>query len=188
MLSYVLSQVCVSIAMGTLGASYFVKKRNIILILNVICSLFFSLSYLFLGAYAACFINAFGIVRIAWFYFDDKKEKTDYVSLIVICVCLFAGGIWTYRLWPDALVIVQGLIFTYSLWQKNVSVYLWIAPISNSLYVVYNIAYRSLLGSIFQIVLFILSVIALIRLIMNKNKKNEIINDKLEENVEGGNL
>ena len=74
MVTYILSQVFVVIAMGFLGTSYFVKNKKVILILNFFCSIFFALEYFFLEAYTAAIVNLISLIRIPWFYFDEKFQ------------------------------------------------------------------------------------------------------------------
>ena len=174
MLKYILSQVFAATAMSFLGTSYFVKDKKRVLILNIFCSIFFALEYFFLDAYAASIINLLNLIRIPWFYFDDKYNKKDYVSLIVISLIVICCGIWTYRIWPDILIIVQGVLFTYSIWQKNVAVYRWIAPFSSGLYVAYNILYVNYLGILFESTLMIVAIIAVVKMYVGKNKKQDL--------------
>ena len=195
MLNYVLSQVFVVIAMACLGASYFVKSKKYILILNLLCTIFFAVEYLFLEAYAACAINLISLIRIPWFYIDERYEKKDYISLIVISAIVIGCGIWTYKWWPDILVIFQGVLFTYSIWQKNVAVYRWIAPISSALFVIYDVMYKNILGIVFESCLVVMAIVSIIKMYVDKKKSKttDLSDNKSEENsdeikTEAGNV
>ncbi len=181
MLSYVFSQIFVIFAMTALGMSYFMKKRKMILLLLIISTTCFAVEYLLLGAMSGVFINCVGIVRIIWFYFDNKTEKKNYVSLIVISVLIVAMGIISYKYWQDAMLVGQNLVFTFAIWQKSVKVYRWFAPFCEIPFIIYNITYRSLFGVIAEVIVTIVSVIALIMLYVGKKDYKKEIDVKIEE-------
>ena len=159
--------------MASLIASYFSKSKTKILIYALICSILASGSYLLLGSYTACMVNLIGVVRIAWFGYNEKHNKKGYVALVGISLLVIISSILTYQIWSDALLLFQGLLFTYSIWQKKVIVYRWCAPFSDIIFIINDIIYFSIVGIIMESILLVFSISSIIKYYIDNKKARE---------------
>lgn len=163
-INYILSQCCVVVAMLFLASTYFIKSKKMILFFNIPVSVFFGIQYLLLGAYTGIVINAIGLIRCFWFYFNEThNKKRDYISFGVINLLLLVLGIITFKTWVDILAMLAGFIFTYSIWQPKISIYKWSAIAVSACWIIHNLIYGSLFGVIAESILLIIEIIALIK-------------------------
>ena len=68
------------------------------------------------------------------------------------------------NIWMDYLAVVATLIYTYSIWQKNLFVYRYLAVIGSVFWIIYNIIYFSLFGLICESCLLVFEFIGIIML------------------------
>ena len=173
-LQYVISQVCVVVAMIFLASTYFIKSKKMVLIFNIPVSVFFGIQYLLLGAYTGVIINAIGLIRCFWFYFNEKHgKKKDYISYAVINLLLLVLGIITFKTWVDIIAMLAGFLFTYSIWQSKIAVYKWFAVFVSICWIVHNSIYGSLFGIIAESILLLIEIIALFKFYFVENKRVE---------------
>lgn len=180
---YILSQVCVILALGLLIGSYYQKNKVWILIFSIGNSIFYSIEFLLLGAYTGAVINAIAIIRGVWFYFLKKNEKNnDYVSISVLSIAMIISGILTFDAWFSIFPIVGTLIYTFSVWQNNVKVYRWLSLPVGLCGVIYNIMCFSVCGIITESALFLFGLISIIAFhVQGQNEKQEIISTEFVE-------
>ena len=74
-INYVLSQICVIIAVILLGTTYLIKDKKIILFLSILFACFYGIQYLLLNAITGFLMNLVSIVRNIWFYINAKKKN-----------------------------------------------------------------------------------------------------------------
>lgn len=181
-IKYIISQVCVVIAMLFLASTFFIKSKKWVLILNIPVSVFFAIQFCLLGAYTGVIINTIGLIRCFWFYFNDKfGKKQDLISFITINALLLIFGIITYTTWVDIIAIFAGFVFTFSVWQPDTLIYKWLSLLVSACWILYNIVYGSMFGLISENILLLVEITALIKyyFIDKKQVKN---NNKIEQN------
>lgn len=188
---FIVSQICVLVAVLSLALSCCTKNRILILILALLNSIFYGLQYLFLKEYSGAVLNFIGIVRAIWFFINDKlKVRRNYtlISLFVCLACLIAAEIWTFSAWYSILPLLATVTYTLAVWQKNIKIYRWaIVPIEIC-GVAYNIMCQSLFGIIFESILLIVAIVSVIRYYTHSEppkqnyKQNLQINDENLEN------
>ena len=127
-LTYLLSQICVILAVLFLGSTYLIKNKKIILFLTIMMSIFYGLQYLFLNAITGVFMNIVSIIRSIWFYINAKnKKKNSIIVLIVLFIIIIILELLSFKNIFSLLPMIATMIFTYSLWQDNIKVYRWLA-------------------------------------------------------------
>lgn len=173
-LEYTISQICVVLALASMCLSYLTKNKIYILLLSTFSTLFFGIQYGLLGAWTGVAINSVGIVRGIWFYFNDKKGKTnDYISLIILSTALIIVGIATYQSIFSLVATLAMLLFTYTLWQSKVSVYRNMAPFISLLWITYNIYNNSIFAIISESILIVFEIIGIIKYYKKKKKEEK---------------
>ena len=172
---YILSQVFVVLAMISLGLTFLIKNKKIILLLSTLSVLFFAFEFLLLGSITGLVLNIVSVFRGIWFYFNEKynKEK-DWFSFIIISVLLIITGCFSIKIWLDYLAIVATVLYTFSIWQKNLYVYRFLAVLGSIFWLSYNITYFSILGMICETCLLIFEITGVILLFTKKNKKEVV--------------
>ena len=164
-LTYLLSQICVILAVLFLGSTYLIKNKKIILFLTIMMSIFYGLQYLFLNAITGVFMNIVSIIRSIWFYINAKnKKKNSIIVLIVLFIIIIILELLSFKNIFSLLPMIATMIFTYSLWQDNIKVYRWLAiPMSIS-WIIYNTYSNSIFGIITESILLIIEIIGIIKL------------------------
>ena len=116
-LTYLLSQICVILAVLFLGSTYLIKNKKIILFLTIMMSIFYGLQYLFLNAITGVFMNIVSIIRSIWFYINAKnKKKNSIIVLIVLFIIIIILELLSFKNIFSLLPMIATMIFTYSLW------------------------------------------------------------------------
>jgi len=173
--NYIISQICVVLAMGIFCISMFAKNKKIIIINSTINSILYSIHYFLLGGYTAVVLNVISIFRGIFFYFDDRDEiKNNYISLIFIMASLTLVSLTTYSSWFDILPIIAVLLYTFSIWQKNIKFYRYAAVVGSICWIIYNIILGSIFGVLSECVLVVVEVIGIINLYKGTRKSIKI--------------
>lgn len=172
-LEYILSQVCVLVAIAFFISTTYIKNRKVVIFLNCFVNIFYAIQYVLLKSYTGVLINAIGLIRCIWFYFDTKSTKRDYVSLIVCFALAIGGGIFTYKSWVDIIALVGSLALTYGLWQPNLMLYRFLAIANHICFIVYNTVHKSYIAVVFEAVVIILTAISIIKFHLESKKINK---------------
>ena len=162
-MNYILSQVSVLLATIFLGFSFLLKNKTKILMLCIMASIMFSLQYLFLDALTGMIINMLGIVRAMYFYIGNKKEKDN--STCFLCILIFLYLICTIITWEGLVSVaplIASVLFTYSIWVKDIRIYKWMALPISAFWIVYNSYVGSIGGCILEGVLFVIEIVAIL--------------------------
>lgn len=184
-MSYLLSQICVCISYVFLGLTYLIKRRDLILIFSLIALIFNGASYTLLGAWAGLIVVCIALLRNILFLIQqkikilDKYKIDDYIILAVLLVISVIMAFFTYDTIFSLFTIAASIVYTVSVWQRNMKAYKVLGVISSMLSIVYFIFIGSLFGIILESILCIVTLIATIMyLYKNKNQVIEI-NKKL---------
>ena len=159
---YILSQVFVVLAMIFMGVTFLIKNKSKILFFSSLSVLCFALEFLFLGSFTGLIVNLVSVFRGIWFFINEKKSKSnDWVSLIAISLLLIIAGCFAAKIWLDYFAIVATILYTYSIWQKNIKVYRYLAVIGSVFWIAYNIVYLSILGLICEVALLVFETVGI---------------------------
>ena len=164
-LNYILSQVCVILAVGFLGTTYLIKDKKIILFLSILTALLYGIQYLLLGAMAGFYMDLVSIVRSMWFYINAKnKKKNSIFVLIGLYIIAIVFGVLSFKDIFSIFPMIATMLYTYSIWQDDVKVYRLLAiPVSIS-WITYNVYSKTLFGIITESVLLIIEIVGVIKL------------------------
>lgn len=186
MVEYILSQVCVIIAVGVQVPMYFLKNKKIILVLAWLMCLLYGTQNLLLKAYPAALMNAVGIVRGIWYYINEARgKKQEYISLITCEAACLALGIIFYTNWPDIFSIAGSMMFNFAVWQPNILLFRYMTTVESILWIVHNWAYMSIAAVIVEAVVFCIKIVGVVRyyLDIKKEKAQPNENQKEESNM-----
>lgn len=99
-------------------------------------------------------MNLVSVLRCTCFYEKNKNdEKLDYKELIFFLILIIIAGIFTYQNIYSLIPIIIGILYTYSIWQKNLTVFRMIYVIAAVGWIIYNVivgAYITIIGNILE--------------------------------------
>lgn len=123
--------------------SYYRKKENHIIILQVIATIFYCIHYLFLGAYSGLVICLFEVIRDYLYYKTDKDREIFLYTLPVYLI----WGIIIFKNKIELLPILSSLIDGNTLFKKRLIIVCG-AIISYTVWVIYDIFVKSYSGAV----------------------------------------
>jgi len=191
-MAFIISQVFVCLCYLFLGLTYVIKKRTLILCFSLTALLFNGLHYSLLGAWAGVGVVCIAVVRNVLFLIQQKIKALDrYVIddwIILIFLLIISGitAIWTYDGLLSLFSIFASVIYTISVWQKNVKVYKILGIISGLVNIVYFIFINSIFGIILESIVCLITIVFTIIYIIDERKeklsgvKNELESQKGE--------
>lgn len=174
-IEYILSQICIVIAVGIFISTTFLRNRKLVIFLNCIVNSIYIIHYILLSKYIGVVINSIAIARSIWFYFDSKLPHKNYLSLIFCSLSMTLAGVLTYSNPLDIFAIIGSVISTFGLWQSNMQVYRICLIINNLCYMIFNLSIKSYLSVTFECVIIITSIINLIKFYKETKKKKDLI-------------
>lgn len=176
-MTFVLSQVFVCLCYLCLGLTYVIKKRNLILYFSLAALLFNGIHYSLLSAWAGVGVVCIAVVRNILFLVQqkikalDKYVIDDWIILIFLLIISALTAVWTYDGLLSLFSIFASVIYTISVWQKNVKVYKILGIISGAINIVYFAFIGSLLGIILETIVCTITVVFTIIYIVNEKKE-----------------
>ena len=173
MTAFVLSQIFVGVSSALYALSLLVKSKKILLLVQIISSIFFVAQYLLLGAYLGGLVAGLELIRTITFYFIDKNFNTNKVrftaSAIFIVVGII-GSIFTWATWYSVLPLL-GLLAVTTCLAFNSIVPLKLSCIFSAICAgIYLIFLKSYFGFATQVFIIVIGVTGLITMLI-KNKK-----------------
>ncbi len=184
---FVFSQIFAVINYLFIMLSYAVKKRKQLLIYSFLSLIANGLSYVFLAAWSGLAMVGVAILRNIIFLFQNKKENDKTISaqdwiilsfLILICSVL---AFVTYSGFLSLFSVFATILYTVSVWQKNIFVYNICGIIVSVLWIIYDIFVFSPLAIVCEIVMLLFVLVSLIvRLVKKRKNKQECGLDKFD--------
>jgi len=154
---------------GLFGFIFFVgsiqvKRKNNLLIFQLIANTLYTVSYFMLGAISAVLTDVISIIRCICFSISDRKNKKTsiFLLLFLIVITLLIIPLVCKSLF-DFIPILITIIYIISTWQNNMKIVRYSFIGAAFLWIIYNLhvgAIMPLIGNIFEI---ISGVVAIIR-------------------------
>lgn len=155
------------------------NNKVLILIFQIFANIFYGLQYLTLGLFSAGLMSCVSLIRCLIFFYYEKKKgiTTPIVWFIILSIIPIIISYFTFTGWISLIPIIATILYTYAIWQKNLTRFRVIVSSSSIGWIFYNFvggAYISLLGGIFE---FISGLIAIVRFDILGKKQNEKVLD-----------
>lgn len=103
----------VAVILGFL--SFIQKRKQTILVLQLVTALVFTAHYVLLEAYSAVPLNFLGAVACVFYYYLDKQGKRNVLIPLVFVVLKVVLGVLAWKGWHSALVITGVVVSTLGL-------------------------------------------------------------------------
>lgn len=178
--TYIWSQILTLIEYGLLGATYFVKRRKLVVFLDTISMAAGIGAYILLGADLGLAMSV--VILIANFYYlwDEWYEKLeakrhrkpkmlgghqirDYIVLIIVLAVIAGLSVWTYDGPLSLLSVAATVLYEISIWQNNTKVYKFLGIPVALCWMLYNVFIFSVAGILSEGIIFLAAVIGYLR-------------------------
>ena len=175
-LKYIISQLFTIIGYSLTTATYHMKNRKSVLILNFLSKFTFAIAYVLLGAWSALAMIGVALIRNIVFMVDDTENekrnsinKLDFIMLVVVYIISIISAICTYECIWSLLPVFSTLIYTYSIFQKNIKTYKLLGIPTELFCVCYSFYIKSISAIILGIIPLISSIIGFINEVKKEN-------------------
>lgn len=165
---------------GLLGAlsmllSSWQKTRKRVLVLITLDSIFYFIQYLLLGALSGALSNIIGIIRTTIFMNKEKNKLLQKdITLYLIITLYIIIGIFSYDGIISMFPVIVSILYSVILWQDNIKTIRIGTVIMILSWVIYNISVGAYVGALIETILFISSLLAVIKFdILNKPLKTK---------------
>lgn len=168
---FILAQVCGLIALVLTVISVQFKTKEKIVMCSVLANIVVALQYFLLSALTGAVISVINAIRCFIFYLYKKKNMKPSIIVLVIfeIVAIISGIISWQNIWSLIPIIVT-VIYTYGLWQDNVTVIRITTGIVGFGWAIYNLVVMAYVGALQETSQLISAIIALYR---NRDKKQK---------------
>ena len=186
-MEYIISQIFACLTYICMGLTFVTSSRTKILIFNSVALFCNAMHYTLLGAWAGVGVVLIAVFRNLLFLIQqkikvlDKYILDDIIILIALMVVSVITGFITYDTIFSLFSIASSIVYTISVWQKNIKVYRILGIITSVLSLIYFIYIKSILAVISEIIIVVFMIVTTIIYFKNITNKRE----KLKENVEG---
>lgn len=144
------------------------KTKEKILICQIIANILIAIQYFLLNALTGGVVSIINVIRcIIFYYYKKKNMKPSFVFLGIFIIIAILSGILTWQSTLSIIPIIAAIIFTYGLWQDNITITRICTGITAGNWTIYNIIVKAYAGAIQSVAECISSIIAIIR---NKQK------------------
>ena len=169
--TYLLSQFFAMINYATLIISYQIKDKKKILIYSSIGCTFSAISFYLLNAYSGCAMALLAVLRNILFMIDKKyNRRRNIYTLSFVLIALIFRAFLTYDGLLSLLPVIATLFYTLSVWADDINIYKELGVPTEVFWLSYHIYLKSIVGIIFESLLFISVVVSLIKFRKHKRK------------------
>lgn len=142
----------------------FQKNKSKMLFFVIFNCIFFSLEYLFLGAFAGMGSNVVALGRTYLFKKKDEDERFNKIWIYIIVMVLYTIiGIFTYDGPISLMPIVAEYIYATALWQKNIDHIRYGTTIMVVIWLIYDIIVQAYPSAMCDTIVLISTLISIIK-------------------------
>lgn len=155
---------------GLLGAlsmllSSWQKTRKRVLALITLDSILYFVQYLLLGALSGALSNIIGIIRTTIFMNKEKYKILQKDTILYLIITLYIIiGIFSYDGIISTFPVIVSILYSVVLWQDNVKTIRIGSSIMILSWLIYNISVGAYVGAIIETILFISSLLAVVKI------------------------
>lgn len=167
---FILAQIMGFIALILTVISVQFKTKEKIVMCMTIANIVVAIQYFLLNAITGTVIAIINAIRcIVFYYYKKKNMKPSLIILIVFELFAIISGIYTWQnIWSIVPIIVT-IIYTYGLWQDNVTVIRIASGIAGLGWTIYNLVVMAYVGAIQEMSQLISAIVSIFK---SKEKSN----------------
>lgn len=174
---YIWSQILTVVEYGLLGATYFVKKRKLVVILDTFSMTAGILAYILLGADLGLAMSVVILLANFYYLYDEKRRGKnhklkwrDYIALMVVLGAIAVLAVWTYDGPLSLLSVAATVLYEISIWQNNTQLYKFLGIPVALCWMLYNGFIFSVAGVISEGTIFLAAVVGYLRDLWRERK------------------
>lgn len=179
--TYIASQILLVVSYTLFSITYFIGGRQKLLTTNIANNILMGIGYGLLGGWVAVGMCSIAVVRDITSSIMDKlkpencnKTTCQDWFFLFLWISLFATvALMTAKSFISIIPVFATIIYTISIWQKNILVYKIMGIFRSVFWIIYNIWLANVVGFAWEIGLLISIIIGLI-IYIRKNKITKI--------------
>ena len=174
-MTYIISQVFVVLTYILLAATYFTSHRTKILVLSLFALFCNGVHYSLLSAWTGLGVVIIATIRNVLFLIQqkikvlDKYVIDDWIILITLLIISGVTAVMTYDSFFSLFSIAGSILYTISVWQKNIKVYRILGIISSAMSLIYFIYIASIFAIILEGIMLVTMIVSTV--VYFKNEK-----------------
>ena len=163
-MSFILAQICGFIALILTVASVHFKTKERIVLCSVIANIVVAIQFFLLNAITGGVVSIINTIRGLVYYYYKKKDMKPSLTILFIfeIVAIFSGIISWQSIW-SIIPITATVIYTYALWQDNVTVIRIATGLVGFEWAIYDLIVKAYVGAVQETSQLISAIISLIR-------------------------
>lgn len=176
--AYIWSQVLTLGEYGLLGATYFAKKRKVVVVLDTFSMAAGILAYILLGADLGLAMSVVILLANFYYLYDEgrrgkshKLKLRDYVALGVVLSAIVVLAILTYDGPLSLLSVVATVLYEISIWQNSTWVYKFLGIPVALCWMLYNGFILSVAGVIAEGAMLLAAVVGYIKELRGRKRE-----------------
>lgn len=189
---FIISQILVAISYIFTAITYAIKNRRWLLFYSFLSLVMLGASYCLLSAWSGLAMMGLSILRNIIFLIQDKVEgakgdkitKSDWIVLFVLVAIQIVLSWQTYNGPLSLLSVFATLLYTISIWQKNITIYNILGILCSLAWISYDIYVYSPLAIFCEIILLVVMIVNLILKYVKKMQKHDDFDEIIEEKPE----
>lgn len=168
--TYIWSQIFTVIEYSLLGATYFAKKRKLVVVLDTFSMLAGIAAYILLGADLGLAMSI--VILLANFYYlydeshrgkNHKLGLRDFIALGVVLAVIAILAVWTYDGPASLLSVAATVLYEISIWQNSTKVYKFLGIPVALCWMLYNTFIFSVAGILSEGIIFLAATVGYIQ-------------------------
>lgn len=170
-MQFIIAQIIAAIVLVLTVICIQQKTKEKILIYQIIANILDGIQWLLLTAITGGVIGFLNALRCVIFYWYKKKNKKPSALFLVIFIFVVIGcGVISWQNMYSIIPIAAGIIFTYGLWQDNVTITRICTALSAGSLSVYGLVFKGFVRAVGLIAECASAIVAIIRHDILKNK------------------
>ena len=171
-MQFLLIQFIGAVGYASLIFSYFKKRKEEILFVQLIAYTLFAIHYYLLDGISGTICNVIGFLALLSIYIYEKyKWKSKELLVVVFIALLFVTNIFTFQNIFSIFPLIAASVSIASFLFDNENTIRIIGSISAACWLIYSVVYKSYVTIIFQFFTFTSIIIAFLK---NKSKKKKL--------------
>lgn len=178
--TYIWSQILTVVEYGLLGATYFAKKRKLVVVLDTFSMAAGIVAYILLGADLGLAMSVVILLANFYYLYDEgrrgkshKLKLRDYVALGVVLSVIVVLAILTYDGPLSLLSVVATVLYEISIWQNSTKVYKFLGIPVALCWMLYNGFIFSVAGIIAEGIMFLAAVVGYVKELRGRKAKKK---------------
>ncbi|MBQ8415684.1 MAG: YgjV family protein [Clostridia bacterium] len=162
---FITAQILGLVALGTGMTSMLLKSMVGVLILQIASNLAMCLNFAFLGAFSGAGVSIVATIHSFVIFLFQRKNKPFPKALTALFIVVYvAVSLLSYSMPLDLLCTVGAILFCFSVVQSKSSGFRLFAMLNTATWITYDLTTMAYTASLTHVVLFLTSLISIIRL------------------------